>query len=145
VRQTRRAIFNTRLVALVFCVLYQRSLPLSPPLARSAPEQRRWLILDGLVATRVDLLASASRLQLRKQPGCVARSIQFSKNQGSADPYLLNLSGFPRRLCRPRGARSGCCVRLADWLRLRFGGALQGNLLTLRRQSDPVNPFSFRR
>ena len=48
------AIFNKRLVALLFCVLYQRSPESLPPTSLAGlgqlEPQRRWLILDGLVA-----------------------------------------------------------------------------------------------
>ena len=69
------AIFNKRLVALLFSVLYQRSPESSPPtvalrrLGQLEP-QRRWLILDGLVSD----FDSAPRRAARATKTC-ARSI----------------------------------------------------------------------
>src|SRR5262245_3297376 len=56
-------------------------------------------------------------------------------------PILLNLSGFPRPPDVSSFPSPPCAAK--EQFRLRFGGALQGNLLTLRYRSHLVN-FLFR-
>ena len=124
----------------MFSVLYRRSPEFSPPtslagLGRLEP-QRRQLILDGLVAC----VSPSAPLRRPKPP---------ARRAGKTKLHVL--SSFQRTKAPPTVVpASHCCIGgtgrpgFPVHLRFCFGGALWGNLSSLRRPLSRVNPFSFR-
>jgi hypothetical protein len=125
-RQTPRAIFNKIACgSLVLCLIWQG---VTPP----ADTQTGWSYrsprphLGGRNHRALGRAICALLYLVFKEP----RLRQFS----------IELFGIPPPTCVSRRPRSRLNSR--SRFRLRFGGALQGNLSSLRRFPGPVNPFS---